>query len=125
MSVELEFVGHACFRLWEDGRPMIVMDPYAPWKANLPEDGFQLDAQTVIVSSLTDPAHDNVKLVRGDPRVINALDVATGKVTAQVNGQPLVTIAAAEIPDHPEGTDDNALYAFTDHRQSRWNEEGP
>jgi len=28
MSVQLEFVGHACFRLWQDGRPAIVMDPY-------------------------------------------------------------------------------------------------
>ena len=28
MAVKLEFVGHACFRLWEDNRPSIVMDPY-------------------------------------------------------------------------------------------------
>ena len=29
-----------------------------------------------------------------------------------INSEPLATIAASEIPDHPEGTDDNALYAF-------------
>ena len=112
MSVQLEFVGHACFRLWEEGKPKIVMDPFSHEKTELPDDGFRLDAETVIVSSLTDPAHDNVELVKGNPRIINALDVATGKSEAEINGEPLVTIAAAEIPDHPEGTDDNALYAF-------------
>ena len=112
MSVELEFVGHACFRLWEDGKPTIVMDPFSHWKTELPDDGFRLDADTVIVSSLTDPVHDYVALVNGDPRVINALDVSTGKTQATINGEPLATITAAEIPDHPEGTDDNALYSF-------------
>jgi len=112
MSLELEFIGHACFRLWENGRPTIVMDPFSHAKCELPDDDFRLEADTVIVSSLTDPAHDNVAMVRGSPRVINALDVATGKVQAAINGEPVATIAAAEIPDHPEGTDDNALYAF-------------
>ena len=112
MSVELEFVGHACLRLWENGKPTIVMDPFSPWKTELAEDVLQLDADTVIVSSLTDPAHDYVDLVNGNPKVINALDVSTGKTEATINGQPLATITAAEIPDHPEGTDDNALYSF-------------
>ena len=113
MSVELEFVGHACFRLWEDGRPTIVMDPFSHVQCRLPDDGFRLDAETVIVSSLTDAAHAHVALLRGEPQVINALDVATGKRSATINGEPLATIRAAEIPDHPTGPDDNALYAFT------------
>ena len=112
MTVQLEFVGHACFRLWEDGRPSIVMDPFSHWKTELVDDGFRLDADTVIVSSLTDPAHDHVELVNGSPHVINALDVATNRIQKTINGEPLVAIPAAEIPDHPEGTDDNALYAF-------------
>jgi L-ascorbate metabolism protein UlaG (beta-lactamase superfamily) len=112
MSVELEFIGHACFRLWEDGKPTIVMDPYSEAQCKLANDG-QLDADTVIVSSLTDAAHSNVAMVRGKPQVINALDVATGEATASINGQPLATIKAAEIPDHPRGPEDNALYAFT------------
>jgi len=112
MSVQLEFVGHACFRLWEDGRPTIVMDPFHHKKCELQDDGFRLNADTVIVSSLTDPAHDNVNLVNGTPRIINALDVAKGKTQATIHGEPLYAIPAAEIPDHPEGTDDNALYAF-------------
>ena len=77
MNVQLEFVGHACFRLWQDRRPAIVTDPYTPATVRLEDDGRQLEADMVIVSSLIDPAHDNVKLVAGDPRVINALE-ATG-----------------------------------------------
>ena len=88
------------------------MDPFGHEKCELEDDGFRLDAETVIVSSLTDPAHDNVKLAKGNPRVINALDVATGKIQESVNGEPIYAIPAAEIPDHPEGTDDNALYAI-------------
>ncbi len=112
MSVQLEFVGHACFRLWEDGKPSIVMDPFSHVNTKLPDDGFRLEAETIIVSSLTDSSHDYVGLVRGRPQVINALDAATGKTAATINGEPLVAIPAAEIPDHPEGPDDNALYAF-------------
>ena len=112
MTVQLEFVGHACFRLWEDGRPTIVMDPFSHEKTELVDDGFRLKTETVIVSSLTDPAHDHVELASGSPHVINALDVATGRIQETINGEPLIAIPAAEIPDHPEGTDDNALYAF-------------
>ena len=95
MSIQLEFVGHACFRLWEDGRPVIVMDPYSFGVVQLEDDGSRLDGETVIVSSLTDDAHSNVGLVRGTPRVINALDVATGAASATINGEPLVARGSA------------------------------
>ena len=113
MSVQLEFVGHACFRLWEDGRPSIVMDPYLHEETKLEDDGSRLDAETVIVSSLTDRAHSNVGFVRDNPRVINALDVATGATSATINGEPIVGIATAEAPDHIHHAPmDNAMYAF-------------
>ena len=113
MTVQLEFVGHACFRLWQDGRPCIVTDPYTPETLNLRDDGFQLEAETVIVSSLTDPAHDNVGLVAGNHRVINALDVARGNRSAMINDEPLIAVAAGEAPDHTGHSPmDNALYAF-------------
>lgn len=113
MKVQLEFVGHACFRLWQDGRPTIVMDPYGYSTVKLEDEGRRLDAETVIVSSLTDPAHDNVKLVTGEPRVINALDVARGEEEAVINGEPVVTVQAREHPNHNEHSpNDNALYAF-------------
>ena len=113
MNVQLEFVAHACFRLWQEGRPTIVMDPYTPATVRLEDDGSRLEADTVIVSSLTDAAHDNVQLVAGDPRVINALDVARDGVEAIVNGEPLITVQAKEHPNHNEHSpNDNALYAF-------------
>ena len=113
MSMQLEFVGHACLRLWEDGSPTIVMDPWEHGVVQVEDDGFRLDGDTVIVSSLTDDAHNNVGLVRGRPKVINALDVALGQSSAVINGQPLVAIAAAEDPDHDiHAPMDNAMYAF-------------
>lgn len=113
MSVQLEFVGHACFRVWQDGRPLLVLDPYTQETLGLDDDGFRLDAEKVIVSSLTDPAHDNVQLVAGAPEVINALDVARGQAEATINGEPLITVEAAEAPEHTEHSpNDNALYAF-------------
>ena len=113
MSVQLEFVGHACFRLWENGAATIVTDPYNHGPARLEDDGSRLDAETVIVSSLTDEAHNNVAFVRGNPRVINALDVATGASSATINDEPLVAIAVKEVADHYlHDPMDNAMYAF-------------
>ena len=112
MSVHLEWVGMACFRLWRDGRSVIAMDPYTPSAIGLEDDGSRIQADTVIVSSLTDIAHANVGLIEGEPKVINALDVALGLREAEINGIPLRAVAAAEAPDHPDGADDNALYAF-------------
>jgi hypothetical protein len=111
MTVQLEFVAHACFRLWEDGRPTIVMDPLTFSELKLPAPEKQLEAETIIASSLSDPAHSNLALVSGKPRIINALDVALGK-TELINGEPMLAIPAAEDPNHPDGPDDNALYAF-------------
>ena len=31
MSVNIEWVAHACFRVWRDGDPVVVMDPYNLW----------------------------------------------------------------------------------------------
>ena len=112
MTVRLEFVGHACFRVLEEGRPTLVTDPFSLTISGMEETGLSVDGDIVIVSSLTDPAHDNVALVNGEPRVINALDVANGRAGANINGQPLAAIPAGEIPDHPDGPEDNALYAF-------------
>ena len=76
MSVHIEWVGHACFRVWRDGGPVIVMDPFTPKNLGLSDKEASLEGDTVIVSSLTDRAHGYPGLVRGDPPVINALEVA-------------------------------------------------
>ena len=68
MSVQLEFVGHACFRLWENGRPVLVTDPLRYEHLGLSDPGTRFEADTVIASSLTDEAHANVALVKGRPR---------------------------------------------------------
>ena len=114
-SVHLEWVGLACFRLWEGGGPAIATDPYTPSAIGLvdkEELRLRLQADTVICSSLTDVAHSNYRLVEGSPDVINALDVARGQREATVDGEPVIAVQAAESPDHPTGPDDNALYAF-------------
>jgi L-ascorbate metabolism protein UlaG (beta-lactamase superfamily) len=112
MAIQLEFVGHACFRVWQDQRPILLLDPFTPKTLSLEVDP-KLEAETVIVSSLTDPAHDNYRMALGHPPVINALDVARGAATAVINGEPLITVAAGEAPNHTlHSPNDNALYAF-------------
>ena len=112
MSIQLEFVGHACFRLWQDGRPFVVTDPYTHEELGIVDDGSRLESETVIVSSLTDSAHDNVSFVAGNPRVINALDAARGESQVMFADEPLITLETAEAPHHPRGPNDNAMYAF-------------
>jgi L-ascorbate metabolism protein UlaG (beta-lactamase superfamily) len=112
MSVHVEWVGHACFRAWRDGGPVIVMDPFTPKNLSLSEEETSLDGDTVIVSSLGDRAHGNPALVRGNPRVINALEVAQLGVEVEIDGSSLITLPAAESPEHESGKPkDNALYA--------------
>lgn len=111
-KVEIEFLGHACFRIWQDGKPKIVTDPYTHSDVGMVDDGKQFEAETVIVSSLTDLSHNNYRLVSGNPTVINALDLASGKATATLNDEPIIAIPAAENPAHPTGPDDNGMYAF-------------
>ena len=114
MSVNLEWVAHACFRVWRDGGPVIVMDPYTPEVLGF-EGDQTIEGDTVIVSSLTDEAHGFPKLVRGNPRVINALDLVQPGTEAQVDGSPIIAVGASESADRPEefGTvKDNALYGL-------------
>lgn len=108
----IEFLGHACFRIWEEGHPTIMTDPYTHSDVGMVDDGVKYEAQTVIVSSLTDLSHNNYQLASGNPKVINALDVATGKTPESINGEPIIAIAVSETPDHPRGPDDNGMYAF-------------
>ena len=119
MAVHLQWVGLATFHLRQDDGPSIAMDPYDPAivAAACGVDDpavfdFRLQAETVLVSSLTDEAHSYSEAVEGNPRIINALDVAKGERDVEINGEPMFAVQAAEAPHHPEGPDDNALYAF-------------
>ena len=62
-----------------------MMDPFRYETLELPDPGTRFETDTVIVSSLTDDAHDNVALAKGNPRVINALDVTLGKDDATID----------------------------------------
>ena len=116
MPVNIEWVAHACFRVWRDGGPVVVMDPYTPSeleKFGLPEDTPSLEGDTVICSSLTDLAHGNPKLVNGSPRVINALDVVEKGLQIEIDGGAIIAVGAAEHPEHTmHDPMDNALYAI-------------
>lgn len=110
--LEVEFIGHACFRIWVDGRPVVLTDPYTHSDVGLDDNGETFAAETVIVSSLLDLSHNNYKLASGSPTVINALDVAVGKTAARIGGDPVVAIPVTENLEHPTGPDDNGMYAF-------------
>lgn len=113
MSVKVEWVGHACFRVWREGGPVIVMDPYTPKTVYLPEDAAKIEGDTVIASSLTDDAHGYPELVRGRRTVIDALEVFEKELVVEIDSNPLITVGAAESPIHDSGSPkDNALYAL-------------
>ncbi len=58
-------------------------------------------------------AHGNSKLVRGKPRVIDALELVEKNLKTEIDGSSLVTVGAAESPIHDSGSPkDNALYAL-------------
>ena len=119
MALQMQWVGLAGWLMTQDDGPDIAMDPYEPQvvadACGVPDVDvfdFRIKADTLLVSSLTDKAHSYVKAVNGNPNVINALDVAQGKISPKINGEPMYAVQAAEAPHHPEGPDDNALYAF-------------
>ncbi len=110
--LEIEFIGHACFRIWEDGKPTIMTDPYTHSDLGMEDDGVTFEADTVIISSAIDLSHNNYALAGPNATVINALDVAVGKTEAIINNAPVIGIPVTENPEHPTGPDDNGMYAF-------------
>jgi len=118
MAFNLEWVGLAGFRLIPDEGPVIVMDPYDPTiVADASETerallDYRVQGDILLASSLTDKAHSYIPAVDGEPEVINALDIAKGKIQPKLFGEPVIAVQAAESPFHPEGPDDNAMYAY-------------
>lgn len=125
MSVNIEWVAHACFRVWRDGGPVVVMDPYNP--ADLKEFGLfegdnstfeepderrLIDGDVVLVSSLTDSAHGFPRLVRGSPRVVDTLELVQRGAEAEVDGSPVIAVGASESLDRTfeDAPKDNAVY---------------
>lgn len=107
--LNVEYVGLACFRLWEDGGPVVVLDPYTPDSIGMPE--RTVDGDVIVASSLTDDAHFCRELVAGEPQVINALDAAEG-AALEVAGSPLVALGVTEDPERIDAPRDCAMYGF-------------
>jgi L-ascorbate metabolism protein UlaG (beta-lactamase superfamily) len=106
--VKIKWYGHACFRI-EGGGVSIVTDPYTPEVAGL--DPVDEPADLVIMSSATDKFHSCSSMVPGDPRVLNALEIArTGPVEA--GGVVFEALPTMESLAHKESPDENAIYRF-------------
>jgi L-ascorbate metabolism protein UlaG (beta-lactamase superfamily) len=106
--VKIKWYGHACFRV-EGGGISVVTDPYTPEVAGL--DPVDEPADVVIMSSATDRFHSCSSMVPGDPRVLNALEIArTGPVEA--GGVMFEALPTMESLAHKESPDENAIYRF-------------
>jgi hypothetical protein len=118
MSVNIEWVALSCLRIWRDGGPAIVTDPCYPPEVGMPGNGQTIEGDIVITSSQNDLAHGYPKFVRGEPRVIDALEVNQQGIEAEIDDGPLITLKTAEGPGHLDGQGrfepptDNAVYAF-------------
>ena len=106
--MKIKWYGHACFRI-EGGGVSIVTDPYTPEVAGL--DPVEEPANVVIMSSATDRFHSNAAMVPGDPKILNALEIA-GRGSVEVNGVEFEAFPTMESLKHKESPDENAIYRF-------------
>jgi L-ascorbate metabolism protein UlaG (beta-lactamase superfamily) len=110
--VKIRFYAHASFRLETDGLA-VVTDPYTPGPQNSGFDPIDEPADIVIMSSATDDFHSDPSHVRGDPTVVNALELPPEG--ANVRGLHIRPFPAMESMtfDYGRDPDANALYLFT------------
>jgi L-ascorbate metabolism protein UlaG (beta-lactamase superfamily) len=110
--VKIRFYAHASFRLEAEGLAVIT-DPYTPGPQNSGFDPIDEPADVVIMSSATDDFHSDPSHVRGDPTVVNALELPPEG--ADVQGLPIRPFPAMESMtfDFGRDPDANALYLFT------------
>jgi L-ascorbate metabolism protein UlaG (beta-lactamase superfamily) len=110
--VKITFYAHASFRLEGDGLTVIT-DPYTPGPQACGFDPINEPADLVIMSSATDSFHSDPSHVRGNPAVVNALELpAEGKTLL---GLHIRSFPAMESYTYDFGRDPdaNALYLFT------------
>jgi L-ascorbate metabolism protein UlaG (beta-lactamase superfamily) len=110
--VKIRFYAHASFRLEADGLAVIT-DPYTPGPHNSGFDPIGEPADVVVMSSATDPFHSDPSHVRGDPIVVNALELPPEG--AEVRGLHVRPFPAMESMtfDFGRDPDANAMYLFT------------
>ena len=114
--MKITFYAHASFRLEADGL-VVVTDPYTPGPQNSGFDPIEEPADVVIMSSATDSFHSDPSHVRGQPIVVNALDLPPEGT--EVRGLKIRSFPAYESKtfdyqsEFGRDPDANALYHFT------------
>ena len=114
--MRIKFYAHASFRLEADGLALVT-DPYTPGPGASGFDPIDEPADIVLMSSATDDFHSDPSHVRGDPVVVNALELPPEGIT--VKGVPVRSFAASESAtfdyraEFGRDPDANALYHFT------------
>ena len=114
--MRIKFYAHASFRLEADGLAVIT-DPYTPGPGNSGFDPIEERADVVIMSAATDAFHSAPSHVRGEPIVINALELPPEG--AEVRGIRIRPFPAYESKtfdyqkEFGRDPDANALYHFT------------
>lgn len=112
--MKITFYAHASFRFEADG-VTLVTDPYTPDISGFRP--IEEEADVVVMSSRTDDFHSDPSHLRGEPVVVNALELPPEGIT--VRGVPLRGFEAyesrsfdyqAELGRDPDA---NALYHFT------------
>ena len=112
--MKITFYAHASFR-FEADELALVTDPYTPGRSGF--DPIDEPADIVLMSSATDGFHSDPSHVRGDPIVVNALDLPPDETV--VRGVPIRAFPAYESRtfDYQSASgrdpDANALYHFT------------
>ncbi|MBV8094838.1 MAG: MBL fold metallo-hydrolase [Acetobacteraceae bacterium] len=112
--MKITFYAHASFRLEADGL-VVITDPYTPAKSGF--DPIEESADIVIMSSATDEFHSDPSHVKGEPIVINALELPPEGT--EVRGIPIRSFPAYESKtfdyqsEFGRDPDANALYHFT------------
>ena len=110
--MKIRFYAHASFRLEADGLA-VVTDPYTPGPENSGFDPIDEPADVVIMSSATDSFHSDPSHVRGDPTVVNALELPPeGTDVRGLRIRPFPAMESMTF-DFGRDPDANALYLFT------------
>jgi len=110
--MEIKWYGHASFRISSQKGLSIITDPYTPERIGYRP--ISEGADIVIVSSDNDPAHCRSDLIKGNPEVVVALDVARKGGSIKVKSQNIHAVEVMEAYNHPSGSPDpNGMYKFT------------
>ncbi|GAC1539586.1 MAG: MBL fold metallo-hydrolase [Herpetosiphon sp.] len=110
--MKITFYAHASFRLEADGLS-VVTDPYTPGPEASRFDPINEAADIIIMSSATDRFHSDPSHVRGNPVVVNALELPPeGAAVQGLHIRPFPTMESLTF-DFGRDPDANAMYLFT------------